>query len=280
MGKILLAAGENAEARIKSNTGKAKTKGKIEVEGMYRTDEEKRKLENRAATVKVAVDEINENPTADAKSEIEDDWLNLFSRLSEDKSSEELQNLFGRILAGEIKRPGTFSLRTIQLLGTLSKRDAEAVSDCFSFVLNGLIIPFRSSEDKPPALALRLFMESLGLAGHPNEVGGMAAKVNVKPKDSTYIGACRSGILIQNKTDKAPLIQIPGQVISDTARELLPIANPKLTDFEFLKEMATLVYGLLRPAHAEEMDKGDILVRAVVLTGREGEAQIVFTASQ
>jgi hypothetical protein len=283
VGKILLAAGENAEARIKSNTGKTKAKGKIEVEGMYRTEEEKRKLENRAAAVKVAIDEINESsPEAsyqDAKSEIEDDWLNLFSRLAEDKSSEELQSLFGKILAGEIKRPGSFSLRTIQLLGTLSKKDAETVSDCFSFVLNGLILPFRSSEVLEPSLAVRLFMENLGLAGHPNKIGGFAAKINVQPNGPTYIAASKSGVLIQNKTDKTPLIQIPGQIISETARELLKIANPKITDMEFLKEMAKLAYDLLRANHAEDVDKGDMSVHAVVLMDSAGNVRIFYTAA-
>jgi hypothetical protein len=85
VGRILLAAGENAEERIKANTGKAKVKGQIEIDGMDRTDEEKRKLENRAATVKVAVDEMNEKPTQqDAQREIDDDWLNLYARIAED----------------------------------------------------------------------------------------------------------------------------------------------------------------------------------------------------
>ncbi|QQO31205.1 hypothetical protein JJC00_21400 [Bradyrhizobium diazoefficiens] len=36
VGRILLASGENVEARIKSNTGAVKAAGKISVEGMYR----------------------------------------------------------------------------------------------------------------------------------------------------------------------------------------------------------------------------------------------------
>jgi hypothetical protein len=154
VGKILLAAGENAEARIKSNTGKAKAKGKIEVEGMYRTDEEKRKLENRAATVRIAVDEVNDKPQQqDAAQEIDDDWLNLYAKIAEDKTSEELQSLFGKILAGEIQRPGTFSLRTLQFLSTLSRSDAQEISRFFSYAIAGLYQPSkRLTDDDPIAL--------------------------------------------------------------------------------------------------------------------------------
>jgi hypothetical protein len=142
VGKILLAAGENAEARIKSNTGKARAKGRIDVDGMYRTEEDKRKVENRAASVKVAVDELNDKPGQhDAHAEIDDDWLNLYARMAEDKTSEELRSLFGKILAGEIRKPGTFSLRTMQFISTLSRDDAHKISQFFSLVLEGQFVP-------------------------------------------------------------------------------------------------------------------------------------------
>ena len=126
VGRLVLACGENVETRIKGNTAAAKARGKINVDGMYRTEDEKRKLENRAATSKAAMEDIQASaPTTDAQKEIEDDWLNVFARIAEDKSSEELQILFGRILSGEVKRPGSFSLRTLQIMATISKVDAE-----------------------------------------------------------------------------------------------------------------------------------------------------------
>lgn len=142
IGKILLAAGENVEARIKANTGEAKTRGKINIEGLYRTEEEKRKIGNRAEAIRIAVEELNENhPSADAGADIDDDWLNLFVRLAEDKSSEELQGLFGRILAGEIRKPGSFSLRTIQFISTLSKEDAQDIPVFLSYALDNSFVP-------------------------------------------------------------------------------------------------------------------------------------------
>ena len=97
--KVVLAAGENFEAWIKGNTAKAKAQSKIDLADLVRTEDEKRKLTNRLAATKAALEDMRVNPPgADATSEIEDDWLNLFVRLAEDKSSEELQLLFGRIL--------------------------------------------------------------------------------------------------------------------------------------------------------------------------------------
>jgi hypothetical protein len=169
IGKIILAGGQNLEARIKGNTAKSRATNKINVDGLFRTEEEKRKLENRAATTRVALEDIDANPTTvDASAEIDDDWLNLFVRLCEDKSSEELQQLFGRILSGEIRRPGSFSLRTVQLMSTISKQDAGALSTLLSYALNGEILPFEKGENDKPTEEERLLLEELGIAGHPS----------------------------------------------------------------------------------------------------------------
>ncbi|MBD9461820.1 DUF2806 domain-containing protein [Pseudomonas sp. Pdm06] len=65
-----------------------------------------------------------ENLAGDER-EFSDDWLNTFEREARDKSSEEMQTLFGRILAGEIKRPNTFSIKTIRTIGQLDSDIAE-----------------------------------------------------------------------------------------------------------------------------------------------------------
>jgi len=55
---------------------------------------------------------------------INEDWLNQFEKEASQKSTEEMQLLFGRILAGEIQHPTSFSIRTIKLLGALDSRAA------------------------------------------------------------------------------------------------------------------------------------------------------------
>lgn len=57
--------------------------------------------------------------------EIDDDWLNQFEREASQKSTEEMQRLFGRILAGEISRPSSYSIRTIKILGELDTQVAQ-----------------------------------------------------------------------------------------------------------------------------------------------------------
>ncbi len=56
---------------------------------------------------------------------VEEDWIHRFFNIAEDITNEEMQSLWGRILAGEIKRPKSYSLRTLELLKNLSKEEAE-----------------------------------------------------------------------------------------------------------------------------------------------------------
>lgn len=66
-----------------------------------------------------------ESSEPDAQSQsINDDWLNAFEAEARQKSTEEMQVYFARVLAGEIKRPGSYSTRTVKILGSLDQNVA------------------------------------------------------------------------------------------------------------------------------------------------------------
>lgn len=55
---------------------------------------------------------------------IDDDWLNRFETEARQKSSEEMQRRFARVLAGEIQKPGSFSPKAVKTLGELDQNIA------------------------------------------------------------------------------------------------------------------------------------------------------------
>ena len=55
---------------------------------------------------------------------INDDWLNSFEEEARQKSTEDMQLLFGRILAGEIRKPGSYATRTVKILSELDQNIA------------------------------------------------------------------------------------------------------------------------------------------------------------
>ena len=66
------------------------------------------------------------NQSTDSAEEktINDDFLNSFEEEARQKSTEDMQLLFGRILAGEIRKPGTYSIRAVKILGQLDQNVA------------------------------------------------------------------------------------------------------------------------------------------------------------
>jgi uncharacterized repeat protein (TIGR03899 family) len=76
---------------------------------------------------------------------VNEDWSTRFFEIVKDISNEEMQILWGRILAGEVKQPKSYSLRTLELLKNLSKDEAEiftkfanlrVVSESKNFIYN------------------------------------------------------------------------------------------------------------------------------------------------
>lgn len=63
------------------------------------------------------------DPQSNAQDDLDDDWLNVFERYAEDASSERMQKLWGRVLSGEIRGPGKYSLRTLRFLSEFSQAD-------------------------------------------------------------------------------------------------------------------------------------------------------------
>ena len=57
--------------------------------------------------------------------DIQDDWIVNFFEKSRIISDADMQNIWGRILAGEANGPGSFSRQTVNLMVNLDKKDAE-----------------------------------------------------------------------------------------------------------------------------------------------------------
>lgn len=277
-GTLVTALGENFETRIKASTGKAEVKGKIEVEKLHRNQEEERKHENRIDTMRVAVEDMTSKPPIeDATAEIDDDWLNLFVRLAEDKSSEELKTLYGKILSGEIRKPGSFSLRTIQFISTLSKKEAGQVSQFLSYAIARELVPLLPEGKPGPDIATRIRMEEFGLASHPSQIGGLAWKVGVRPNSNFLMEASRLSLIVQNSTPHEVTFTIPCQMLSTAAKELILIANPPPTDLEYLKEVAQVIFESIRETRANELLAGQVRVVVGMLLP-VGEGQQILEA--
>lgn len=72
--------------------------------------------------------------------QVDGDWLQRWRTRAGEISSDELSNLWGRILAGEVRQPGSCSLRTLEFLGNLSREEAADISRAAPFALGNVML--------------------------------------------------------------------------------------------------------------------------------------------
>lgn len=122
---------------------------------------------NRETIVEKAAEELGSDPPKeDSKDVIDDDWLEMFSRIAETKSNEDMQLFLARILAGEIRKPGTFGAKTVQTLSFLDQTTAKVFqSFCnVSFEIPQLGDGYTCVVSEPFGNAGNNGMSSLGLS--------------------------------------------------------------------------------------------------------------------
>ena len=83
-------------------------------------------ISQRAASeIRDDSDSTDQSAPEESADTINDDWLNAFEMEAKQKSTEEMQFLFGKVLAGEIRQPGSYSTRTVKILGSLDQKVAD-----------------------------------------------------------------------------------------------------------------------------------------------------------
>lgn len=74
--------------------------------------------------------------TDDGEKKFSIDWFVRFFEEAGSISDEDIQELWAKVLAGEIENPGSFSLRTLDVLRSLSKYEAEIFQRLASYSIN------------------------------------------------------------------------------------------------------------------------------------------------
>jgi hypothetical protein len=87
-----------------------------------------KQLNREAVAAKVIEKLADDPPSPDLTEGPADDFMNLYEDVAERASSENLRDLLARILAGEIRKPRSFSLQTLQLASVVDQRLANAIT--------------------------------------------------------------------------------------------------------------------------------------------------------
>jgi len=68
--------------------------------------------------------------------DVNEDWIVNFFELSQDIGNADMQQIWSKILAGEVNKPGSFTPRTLQVVKSLTKEEAQAFTTLSSFAFS------------------------------------------------------------------------------------------------------------------------------------------------
>lgn len=125
-------------AQAEAQAEKIRAVAQIEVSELQRRAlyrfmaEEAKKQHNIEAITQKALPEVTQEA---ASEKVEDDWITNFFDKCRLISDEEMQILWAKVLAGEANSPGKYSKRTVNLLSSLDKSDAQLFSQLCSFAV-------------------------------------------------------------------------------------------------------------------------------------------------
>ncbi len=125
---VIKEQGKVDAALVKQDTEEGRI-ARARINGLLRAERQQANLE---AIVAEAAEQIQNN---DANEEpVEPDWIAQFLNSCKDISNEQMQTVWAKLLAGEIAKPGTFSMRTLAVVKTLASVEADLFTRLCSMV--------------------------------------------------------------------------------------------------------------------------------------------------
>ncbi|ELY5216511.1 DUF2806 domain-containing protein [Vibrio cholerae] len=118
---------------------------------------------NVTKAVLFAEEELENNYTEASDEDIDPDWFIRWRDSVEKISSEDLQRLWAKALAGELVSPGTYSLRTLEFIKNISKVEANEISRLAPYSIGGTVFKVKAIEDVGLTFNYLLEMEDLGI---------------------------------------------------------------------------------------------------------------------
>lgn len=142
------------------------------------------KSQNVANAIQVAIEQLeSEQESVITEKTINADWLNEWGEHAGFVSDNDMQQLWGKILAGEVKEPGSFSLRTMQFLRNLSKEEANLIHKYLNYNMTNFIVKDIEGYTDKNSLSLEniIKLNEIGILA-PDLMGSLSMTFNVVQK--------------------------------------------------------------------------------------------------
>lgn len=186
------------------------------------------KQQNIEAVADNAYEEL-ENAGNVSSESVNPDWMFRFFNSVENISNEDMQKIWGHILAGEIKNPNTYSYRTLEKLKNMTQQEAEHFQLVASLALensgkNFILSDIKLLEKYNVYFVHLLELEECGLLSAQDLSLRIAASAD---QPDAIFNSETVGIINGKKSESQELI-IPVYVFTESGSQLIRAIHPKV----------------------------------------------------
>lgn len=208
--------------------------------------QEAKRQENIESVVGLAYEELKNEEVVDTKP-VNPDWITRFFNIVGDVSDEEMKIIWAKILAGEIKQSGRFSLRFIETVRNLSTEEAGLFCEFIPYLIpNGEATFLPSSSDLLKKYGIGFnevcLLEECGLIKAKGLFLTKEGEENIFDfmYDKTLIE-----IIMVKKNEKYSLTTWPAKIggyfLTSVGYELLQLSEKRYHEKEYLVDFVTAV---------------------------------------
>ena len=182
---------------------------------------------------------LENDPSAPPEMDLAADWFYRWRSCAGEVSATQLQDLLGRILAGEIKAPGTFSLRTLDFVRNLSADEARMIARLAPFVSSNAKLAWcfddHLLEDYGFSNNDAIQLESLGILASLNHAG-LGRKAVIESGNLTDI--VYGEHVLQLRAGPSPSsFTLPGWSVTPVGAQVVSLCS-SAPNFNYLNKLA------------------------------------------
>lgn len=191
---------------------------------------------NSAKAVLFAEEQLTNDQQQPPDRPVDDDWLFAWRDYAGRVSSEDLQRLWGSVLAGEVKSPGRHSMRTLEFLRGISRSEAELIERLAQFVVGSRIV--RSQADYMAAHGFSfdhlLRLQEMGVVFGVEALGLKAKYKSTIPGRFIQALVSHGKVLIVEHADETKQLEIDIYGLTTVGAQILGLGSFK-PDLDYLR---------------------------------------------
>lgn len=196
-----------------------------------------RELQRQTNIEAVAEAAIKELPNHVSTDPVDEDWRTRFFDIAENISNSDMQALWGKVLAGEVAKPGSYSLRTLDVLRNLTQHEAQLFQLARNLAFaDACIIKIEGSNSLDKYGLTYSDILELRTAGILQENDQLNFNIQVDPADNqTFIQ--NNGLWILITCPTVPKVHFPVIKLTSSAQELVSLIEPA-PNMSYLNDLA------------------------------------------